>query len=193
MKKIILFLCLIFLFPLSTQLISGHLKKYHSCFSGALSSGYVFKHDKRFKDVYGHGIVNVLTADGCYYPWDCWGVGTKISYWRTKGRTAFLKLRSLAQEVPVTLYLRGVKKFTCRLQGYASLGGGFVWVKEKSYLGRVSFYKAIGEIELGLNYLVWRCIYITAACRYLFPSQSHAHQTTNVGGVDLRAGIGFSF
>ena len=73
------------------------------------------------------------------------------------------------------------------------LGGGFAWIKEKSYLGCPTVYKGLGEIEVGLNYPIWRCIGITGALRYLFPPQSQGCDKIDVGGVDLRAGIGFSF
>jgi len=163
------------------------------CFNTAFTAGYVFKHDCRFKEVYGHGVVNAITGDICYYPWEVWGVGAKLSYWRAKGRTNFLKLRSIIQEVPVTLYARRIKDFNCCLQLYASLGGGFVWVKEKSYLGTAKAYKGIGEVEVGLNYPIWCCMNLTTAFRYLFPSQCYSGKKANVGGFDLRAGIGFSF
>ena len=77
-----------------------------SSFTGALSAGYVFKHaDSVFKDVYGLGMVNAITADGCYHPWQSWGIGAKISYWFANGRTSFLKFHTHLHEVPMTVYL----------------------------------------------------------------------------------------
>lgn len=193
MKKIIFLSYFILLFGLSTQLFGADGPKRKSRFSGAFSAGYVFKNDCRFKNVYGRGIVNAITADGCYYPWELWGIGAKVSYWRKKGCTDFLKQRTLLQEVPVTFYVRRKKQFKSGLQLYASLGGGFVWVKEKSYLGNVRLYKGIGEVEAGLKFPIFRCVDITAAFRYLFPPQSRACDKVHIGGFDLRAGIGFSF
>ena len=193
MKKIVFFSFLILLSVVSTRLFGNSLENQPSCFSGTFSAGYVFKHDCKFKDVYGRGIVNALTFDGCYYPWELWGFGSKISYWRTKGCTSFLKQRSLLQEVPITFYLRRVKNFECGLQMYGSLGGGFIWIKERSYLGDVRVYKGVGEVEAGLNSPVWHHLNLTIAFRYLFPSQCHAGEKVNIGGSDLRAGIGFSF
>ncbi len=193
MKKIIFpFLCIFSsLLPIS---LSGSTEQQGSCFSTAFSAGYVFKHnDCIFKEVYGHGIVNVITADGCYYPCEQWGIGAKISYWRAHGRTTFLKKCSLLQEVPLTFYLRRMKDFRCGLQLYASLGGGIIWIKEKSYLGDLHLHKGIGEAEIGMNYPIWRCVNITSAFRYLFPRQSHCGTKMDVGGFDLRAGIGFQF
>ncbi len=190
MKKILLLSCLILL---STKLLGNHSEGCHSCWSSSFSAGYVFKNDSKFKDVYGHGVINALTADICYYPWKCWGLGSKISYWRKKGRTAFLQLRSIIQEVPITFYLRRIKEFNCGLIAYASLGGGLIWLKEKSYLGKVLFHKGIGELEAALEYPIWRCITILGAFRYLFPPRSRSCENVVLGGFDLRAGIGFSF
>ncbi len=162
-------------------------------FAGSVSAGYVFKNDCTFKDVYGHGMINALTADWCYYPWQMWGIGAKISYWRAHGRTTFLKRCTLVQEVPVTVYARLVKDFDCGLQAYVSLGGGITWIKEKSYLGHAHVYKGIGEIEVGLSYAVWRCLNLVSAFRYIFPPQSQQCDRVDVGGCDLRAGIGVSF
>ncbi|MDP3889245.1 MAG: hypothetical protein Q8Q25_01725 [bacterium] len=193
MKKILLFSFCILVSAAPAFLLGTDLKERDSCFSTAFSAGYVFKHDSCFKEVYGHGVINIITADGCYYPWQCWGVGAKVSYWRAKGKTTFLKQCSLLREVPVTFYLRAIKEFPCCLQLYTSLGGGFVWIKEKSYLGNVRLYKGIGELEVGLNYPIWRFINITGVFRYLFPPQSQSCEKVDVGGFDLRAGIGFSF
>jgi len=160
---------------------------------GALSAGYVFKHDYKFKDVYGHGMVNIITADGCYYPLQLWGIGAKISYWRAHGHTTFIKRHTTLQEVPVTLYVRRVKDFCCGVRAYVSLGGGVAWIKEKSYLGHAQLRKGIGEVEIGVNCPVWRGLNITGAVRYLFPRQSSCGTKVDVGGCDLRAGIGYSF
>ena len=97
------------------------------------------------------------------------------------------------QEVPITFYVRRIKKFDCGLQLNASLGGGVIWIKEKSYLGEVKLNKGIGEVEVGLQYSIVRWLNIVGAFRYLFPSQRQSCDKKVVGGFDLRAGIGFSF
>ncbi|MEX0940225.1 MAG: hypothetical protein WDZ41_02605 [Candidatus Babeliales bacterium] len=192
MKKKLFFSFFTLMFLQSIQLFGKKFEKYDSCFDGAFSSGFVFKNESKFKDVYGHGIINAITADGCYYPWERWGLGVKFSYWRRKGRTSFLQLGSIVQQMPFTLYLRRRKEFDCGLQLYASLGGGIIWTKEKSYLGEVKFNKGIGEAEVGLCYTICHGVGLTSAFRYLFPRQSHNYQRVMVGGYDLRAGISFS-
>lgn len=164
-----------------------------TCFSTAFSAGYVFKHDCAFKQVYGKGMINAITADACYYPWNSWAFGAKVSYWRSSGHTTFLCQRTLAQQVPVTLYVKKVKEFACRLRTYLSLGGGIAWIQEKSYLSCVSVHKGIAEVEVGLHYNLWNCLEIMGAVRYLFPRQSRCCVTVDVGGADLRTGLGVSF
>lgn len=160
----------------------------------ALTTGYVFKHDDCvFKQVYGHGIQNVITADCCQYFWESWGVGAKVSYWRAKGKTTLFKQCTRLREIPITFYLRGITDRWCNWQGYASLGGGVVLIKEKSYLGCVEQNKGIGELEVGFNYLLCNCLDFTGAFRYLFSSDCFCAQKAKIGGFDLRAGIGFSY
>ena len=192
MKKT--FLLFLVSWSLVTVAVYGDaLQKRDACLTTAFTAGYVFKQDCIFKEVYGHGLVNIITADACYYPWELWGLGAKVSYWRAHGRTTFLKQCSFLHEVPLTFYVRRITDFMCGLQAYASLGGGLVWIKEKSYLGKVRQHAGIGEVEFGLSYPLWRCIDITGALRYLFPRRSEWGQKVEVGGLDLRAGIGFSF
>lgn len=164
----------------------------------ALSSGYVFKNDCLFRKIYGFGAVNILTTDFCYYPWESWGFGTKVSYLRAKGHTTFLHFCTLLQEIPLTFYVRKAHDFDCGLQLYGSLGAGFVYMKEKSYLGCVKAYKGIGEIEVGLHQRLYHCLNFTTAFRYLFPPQhlhksSHHNHKFDFGGCDLRAGLSFLF
>lgn len=189
MKKIILF----FLILASPVHLFGESSEDHISFDGALTAGYVFKNDCLFKQVYGRGMVNAITADGCYYPWQHWGFGSKLSYWRARGHTTFLQLCSLVQEVPITFYARGIKRFDCGVHIYGSLGGGLVWVKEKSYLGTVKQTRGIGEVEAGLQYNVWRWLNLVGAFRYLFPAQKDGCDAVVIGGFDLRAGLGCSF
>jgi hypothetical protein len=192
MKKIV-FLCsmIVSLVPLS--LAADTVEEFERYYTAALSAGYVFKNDCAFKNTYGHGMVDVLTADACYYVWHIAGFGAKVSYWRAHGQTTFFSRCTLLQEVPFTLYARLMKDFDCGLQLYGSLGGGCAWIKEKSYLGQAHLHKGIGEIEVGLFYQLWRYLNFTSSFRYLFPPQKQKCEKIDVGGCDLRAGIGFSF
>lgn len=195
MKKI--FFSPLFIFvPLLSTSSCDIVEMQNSSFTGAFSSGYVFKHDDaRFRNTYGFGMGNVLTADGCYHPWKCWGigVGAKISYWLAVGRTTFFKMPTFLQEVPMTVYVRKMVDFQRGLRLYASLGGGAAYIKERSYLGTVHQWKGIGEVEAGIIYPLWRRLLFTSAFRYLFPRQSQGSVKADVGGFDLRAGLGFFF
>lgn len=164
------------------------------CFTSALTTGFVFKHnDCVFKEVYGRGIENVITADLCYYPWRSWGIGGKVGYWRATGCTTTFKRCTLLQQIPVTFYLRGISQCRRGVQLYASLGGGVMVIKEKSYLGDLKARGGIGELEAGLIYHARRYFDLTCAFRYLFPRVCVCDNKIDGGGFDVRAGIGFSF
>ncbi len=200
MKKIMFCFSLCMLF-ISSLLLSKNTEIESLPYTLAFSSGYVFKNDCLFKDIYGFGAINVITTDFCYYPWHVWGLGAKVSYLRAKGHTSFLSFCTLMQEVPVTFYARRAHNFDCGLQLYGSLGGGFALIKEKSYLATITAYKGVGEIEVGLHYKLWECLNFTSAFRYLFPRQflncnkceAAEHTKIDVGGCDLRAGFSFLF
>src|SRR5258708_2045025 len=150
MKKIIV----LFLSLLCTKTMPSIFSRSDSNFTGAFTAGFVFKHDPVFKAVYGRGITNVITADGCYHPFKYWGIGAKVSYWFVSGETTFFNRESHLHEVPFTLYLRGILNFQNGLRLYASLGGGGIWAQEKNYLGCTSKTRGIGEAEVGLNYSI---------------------------------------
>lgn len=193
MKKILFLLLLITIVPLWAFLDNDDHYLNCSPFLLAFTAGYVFKHhDAIFKEVYGRGIPNLITVDGCYFPWETWGLGTKISYWRTKGKTTVLKETTHLQEEPLTFYLRKTVPLN-RFQVYASLGGGVIFIQEKSYLGNIKRHKGIGELEVGAHCALWRFLNATAAFRYLFPRESICGQTVDTGGFDLRAGLSFTF
>lgn len=190
MKKILL-VSIAFL-SVITCIVSAAQEDY-TRWSTALTSGYVFKHNARFKQVYGQGIVNILTGDGYYYFCEHWGLGAIIGYWRAQGATNFLQQPTLLQQVPATIAGKGKYEFDCGVQLYGALGAGFIWTKENSYLDNTGFFKGIGTLEAGITYSVYHCFEITGAFRYLFPPQKQAYHTVDIGGCDLRAGIEFSF
>jgi len=179
----------------ATPASASIFRRSETNFSGAFTAGYVFKRDHLFKEVYGLGAINIITADGCYTPFEYWGIGAKISYWFTPGDTTFFGRDTFLQEVPFTAYLRGILNMHCGLRLYASLGGGGIWAYEKSYLGKAHVLKPIGEAELGMNYCIYHRVNFTAAARYLFPREAvtcpPCVRKIDLGGFDIRAGIGF--
>lgn len=161
--------------------------------STAFSAVYVFKNDCQFKEIYGHGMINIITGNFVYYPWDFWGIGATTSYWRAKGRTTFLQFCTTAKEIPLTFSIRRLVISKHDIEFYAALGGGVTWLKEKSDIEQIKLHKEIGEIEVGLKYPIYHCLKLTTAFRYLFPPQCICDVKTDVGGVDLRAGFELSF
>jgi len=165
-----------------------------SRFTSAFTAGYVFKHDDHnFRQVYGTGMGNVITADLCYHRCNVWGIGGKISYWLAVGRTVAFRRHTFLQELPITFYVRRMFNFCSGLQLYASLGGGFTWINEQNYLGKTNQVRGIGEVEGGLTYPVWCHLDLTTAFRYIFPRQNQGSTKIDVGGFDLRGGIAYSF
>lgn len=193
MKKIALIMFVAMGLAIPVCNINSHDESTHCKWNTAFSAGYVFKNDCRFKTAYGLGVVNAITADGCYYPWKHGGFGIKASFWRTRADSAFLGKKTLFQEVPVTIYARSVTAFDSRIQLYGSLGAGFAWMNEKSFMGITHVYKGIAEVEGGITCCLYRALYLTGAFRYLFPPQHVAGERLDVGGCDLRVGLGFSF
>lgn len=163
-----------------------------SCFDLACTSGYIWKHDQVFKKIYGQGIPDLITVDGCYYPCCYGGIGLKASYWEKKGCTSCLKQPTRLQEVPLIGYVRA--RIGTWLQSYISLGGGAIFVREQSYLGCIKTTPGIGEFEWGFNYYPHKNVYLTTAFRYLFPRHTYdGVRAADVGGLGLRAGFGLSF
>lgn len=160
----------------------------------AFTTGYVFKqNDNFFEQRFNNGIQNIITVDSCYYFTDALGIGAKVSYWKVTSENTFLKGHSKLQEVPLTFYLRAVGNYSFGLRPYISLGGGAIFLAEKNYQESIKTSKGIGELELGLNWFLGRYFNFTGAFRYLFPRETINKQKADIGGFDLRAGIGFSY
>lgn len=194
MKKMFFLYLFIFLMFQNTKLFGDIAEFQNSCKTVVFSSGYVFKNDNIFREVYGYGVGNILTADFCYYRWNTWGIGAKASYWLAVGRTTSLRKSTVLQEIPITFYVRKIFDTQCGLRTYASLGGGFAWIGEHSYLGNVSQARGLGEVEIGIHYpFSCRRAVFSTALRYLFPPQKQGFFKADVGGIDLRAGFGFYY
>jgi hypothetical protein len=164
----------------------------NSSFDLALTSGYVWKRDDDlFKEVYGHGIFNIATVDGCYYPCTNWGLGAKIGFWQRHGKTTCFQECTRLKELPLLGYVRA--RIGHMLQAYASLGAGVIFAREKSYLGCAKEHTGIAEVEIGAT-CNFDNVFVTGALDFLFPKQPHCkREATTFGGYGLRGGIGISF
>lgn len=160
---------------------------YIPCCDVAISTGYIWKRDRLFQEAYGRGIQDVITVDGCCRIWRFLGMGVKSGYWKAQGKAAVCHKE--ISEIPILCYLRG--KIGCTFQAYVSLGGGLIFVEEKSCLGHAKEYPWGGEVEAGLKYYFFRSCYLTTALRYLFFPTSK--EKGDFGGYGIRAGIGISF
>lgn len=158
----------------------------------AFTSGYIWKHDKNFKKIYGSGVPDLLTVDVFFTPVEgSFGFGVKSSYWEKDGKTSCLHNCTKLKEIPTIFYARG--KIGGWLQFYASLGGGAIVIKETSYLGCVKTHTGVGEFEFGFNYYQFKNLYLTGAARALFPRKCRGGEIVDFGGLGLRAGLGVSF
>jgi hypothetical protein len=166
---------------------------HRSSWDLSLSSGVVIKSDRRFKEIYGRVIPDIITGDACYWFCDNYGVGVKGSYWAVDGKTTILKRTTHLEEVPLVAYLRA--RVGYQLQFYGSLGVGAIFVKEKSYLGHISQNACCGEVELGTNYYIYDHVYLTSAFRYIYCRKeiSGTDKIADFGGFGLRAGLGIGF
>lgn len=195
MKKIFVSLCAgLFSLSLIAESCCEEIQSDERYFTSALTTGFVFKQgDCLFREVYGRGIENVITADLHYYFCPSWGIGAKLGYWRATGCTTTFKRCTKLEQIPFTISLRGISQCRRGVQLYASLGGGVMAIREKSYLGCVKANKGVGEVEAGLIYHARSYFDLTCAFRYLFPHSCICTTKADIGGIDLRAGIGFTF
>jgi opacity protein-like surface antigen len=186
MKKIIL---VIFSFLLVTPLFPGDAKMYT-----ALGFGYQFKSDEYFKEVYNNGTVD-YTADVGYWIKKNIALGVKVSYLSKKGETSFYKSETHLKQIPVVGYLKAGLEIGKKLQGYVSLGMGYMFFKEESYIGTIDEKQFGWEIESGVEYSFAKQLYVLCAARYqsfkkTFPEMNETHQ---LGGTDIRLGIGIRY
>jgi opacity protein-like surface antigen len=186
MKKIIFvifsFLLVIPLFPVK--------KKFYT----ALGFGYQFKSDQYFKLVYDNGMVD-YTADLGYWFGKHIASGIKVSYSGEKGETALLKSETRLKQIPVVGYVKAGLEIGKKWQGYVSLGMGYMFFKEESYIGTVKESQFGWEIESGIEFSFAKRFYFLGAARYqsfkkTFPEMNETHQ---LGGTDIRLGLGIRY
>ena len=160
----------------------------------ALGFGFQFKSDEYFKQVYHNGIVD-YTADVGYWIKKNIALGIKVSYLSKKGETLFYKSETRLKQIPVVVYLKGGVKIRKRMLGYVSLGIGYIFFKEESYIGKIDEKQFGWEIESGIEYPFVRKLYVLCAVRYQsfkksFPEMNETHQ---LGGTDIRLGLGIRY
>jgi hypothetical protein len=189
MKK----LCILLLYSIPLFCASTNSENSFSTFDLAATTGYVWKTDSHFKQVYGNGIQNVITIDGCYWPFRHFGVGIQNGYWLAHGKTTVSKRSTRVWEVPLNFYLQG--RIGHLLQLHGSLGTGVIFVNEKSYLGTVSQQAWSGEAEAGIDYYFFKRAYLAFAVQYLYARKEikETHNQADFGGVNVSGGIGISF
>ncbi|MCX6995399.1 MAG: hypothetical protein NTY13_06330, partial [Chlamydiae bacterium] len=164
-----------------------------SCFDLVASSGYVWKSDRYFKEVYGNGIEDIITLDSTWWISRHYGMGLKGSYWSANGRVIGIPEPTNVWQIPLVFSLKG--RIGSTFQVYGSIGVDFIIVCESNFLGEANQRAWGGEVEGGINYFFYKQIYLNAACRYIYSRKfiTAVQDTADFGGLDVRAGIGFSF
>ena len=99
-----------------------------SCFDLVASSGYVWKSDRYFKEVYGNGIEDIITLDSTWWISRHYGMGLKGSYWSANGRVIGIPEPTNVWQIPLVFSLKG--RIGSTFQVYGSIGVDFIIVCE---------------------------------------------------------------
>ena len=164
-----------------------------SCYDLAASTGYVWKGDGHFRDTYAKGIENIITLDTTWWMFRNYGLSLKGSYWAANGTVIGTQESTSIWQVPLALSLKG--RIGSRFQAYGSIGVDLILTRESNFLGVANETGWGGEVEAGLNYYIYKQFYITAAIRYIYCRKyiTAVQDRADLGGTDLRGGLGVSF
>ncbi len=159
----------------------------------ALGVGYHMKSDRYFKQVYGNGTAN-YTIEAGYWVMRNLALGIKLNYLHKKGKTLLLQSETSLRQIPVMGYLKAGFGFGGGWRAYGALGFGYLFFKEESYIGTIEDSHPGWGLESGLEYSFTRNLYFVGAIgfqsfRKSFPGLG---ETQQLGGVDIRVGIGIS-
>ena len=188
MKKIFFILPVFFFCILwATPLWAGNMY-------AALGAGYHSKSDPYYEKVYGEGTVNTTLDLGVRVSGNL-ALGIKVSYFAKQGETLLFQEEARLRQIPAAVYAKAFIPMGKKFRGYASLGTAYLFYKEESYIGRITDGHFGWEIEGGLEYLLGKNLYLLSALRHQSFRVSFAdiEETQQLGGTDLRLGIGVTF
>lgn len=157
-----------------------------------ITTGFVWIRDKSLKSVYGGGIANLITLDS-FWHWGNNGIGAKVSYLREDAKVANENEAKRLFEIPAIVYVR--KQFGKGLQPYISLGAGILYTRQIGFIGGNQSVVGGIDAEVGLNFSLFDNLFISTALDYLWFQKRGAelNETVQLGGIGLRAGLGFGF
>jgi opacity protein-like surface antigen len=159
----------------------------------ALAVGYHMKSDQYFKQVYDNGTANYTVEVG-YWLIRNLAVGIKLNYLHKKGKTLLLQSETSLRQIPVMGYLKAGFGLGRGWRGYAALGFGYLFFKEESYIGVIEDSHPGWGLESGLEYSFTKNLYLLCAVGFqsFKKTFSGLSETQQLGGVDIRVGIGIS-
>jgi hypothetical protein len=157
----------------------------------ALGVSYHIKDDQYFKQVYDNGTAN-YTVEAGYWLMRSLAVGIKLSYLHKTGKTLLLRSETSLWQIPVMGYLKLGFRLARRWRVYGALDFGYLFFKEESYIGAIEDSQPGWGLESGLEYSFTKTLYLLGAVGFqsfkkTFPG---LNETQQLGGVDIRIGIG---
>ncbi|MBN2479283.1 MAG: hypothetical protein JXA94_03560 [Parachlamydiales bacterium] len=151
------------------------------------SLGFKYNTDRDFRNIYNRWMVDVI-FDGGYWFKNNLSIGSKFSFTTKQGSTLALEKKTRIYEMPLILYFK--TKTGENNLFYLSFGPGLMFTHESSYISKV--FKAIMglEIESGLEFKAKNNFFPLIALRYL---HFYTNNSVNIGGLELRFGLGKRF
>lgn len=158
----------------------------------ALSLGWHWKDDVYHNLVYDRAAIN-YTADAGYRLGRTISLGVKLTGLSQKGETTLWAEETELRQTSLLAYLKaGVGK---RFRGYVSLGVGYLFYKEESYIDRVDESLLGWEVEAGTEFFLSRHLFLVLALRHLSFRKEFVElsETQQLGGSEVRLGLGYLF
>lgn len=158
----------------------------------AVALSYQWKSDKYYQLVYDKGVLNYLTDAGYWFS-NNFASGIKVSYLTNRGETSLLKKETKLRQISVMVYIKAA--IGRKLKSYFSLGAGYLFFKEESYIATVDESHIGWEGEIGFEFSLTESLYLMGSLRNQSFRKSFPElgETQQLGGKDLRIGIGFRF
>jgi len=157
----------------------------------SVAIGDQWKSDSDFERFYGKSIPGImLEAAGKAKPWLT--LGASAGYFSRSGKTSVFKEEIQFRQIPVLLFVRS--SYGRRLRATAALTAGWLFFRERSYIGVVNGQPFGWGGEIGCEFDLNKFFFVAGALRFLQfqfrDPESLAVQ--QLGGSDLRLGIGIN-
>jgi opacity protein-like surface antigen len=158
----------------------------------SIGMGFQWKSDENYQLVYNNGSLNYF-IDAGYWFGKNFAFGIKFNVLSQNGETSVLKEETKLRQTYLMGYVKAGIGF--KIRGYISLGGGFLFFKEESYMATVDENHFGFDVEIGTEVSLTDTLYLLGTVRYLSFKKSFFDlgETQQLGGTELRFGIGYRF